>query len=534
MEKQHIEREINIGTIKVPGSDPLVILGPNGSGKTRLGASITQTNQATNRISARRLVVPPDTFQIQNEQQTRQQYQQQMNATKTDIKGHTSEIHALLNKLVSEDSGSAIAFRDASYSTNEKIKPEITRLKKIRDVWASLFPDREIFIANTALKTKSTLSSGQVQEYFSSNMSDGELVALFMISRVIDAEAGIFVVDEPELHMHFALSRTPWDTLEQLRKDIRFVYITHDLNFARSRRNASYLIVRPQKPYELIGEDGNLPPDIFHLLLGAASGNVKTNDIVFCEGEPGGLDERLIKAWVNNSGLSVVPVGGCEVVVKCFEAVKSGYFIKDLNPLAMIDRDYRPEEEIKHWISKGILVLEFSEIESLLCSKGVFKSVGAYLKIDDSLLDQKYEDFFVKAKAAVKTSWSHTLLMRCKKRNEWKLHTVLSSVKGHSDIAILKSDFVSQCGELGKKLEPETVFEEEVKVMNAALEDKADFLKIFPGKIYLSLCAETLGLKSGLYFDLVCEILRSEHLNPEMKPFRDSLVNALKGKLVGN
>ena len=55
---------------------------------------------------------------------------------------------------------------------------------------------------------------------------------LYLAARVLTAEPGILVIDEPELHMHRKLAITDyWNKLEEMRGDIRFVYITHELHF---------------------------------------------------------------------------------------------------------------------------------------------------------------------------------------------------------------------------------------------------------------------------------------------------------------
>jgi ABC-type cobalamin/Fe3+-siderophores transport system ATPase subunit len=75
-------------------------------------------------------------------------------------------------------------------------------------------------------------------------MSDGERSILYVAARVLTGEEPVILVDEPELHMHSRLSVQFWDEAGKLRSDCRFVYVTHDLNFALSRRRATVLMAR--------------------------------------------------------------------------------------------------------------------------------------------------------------------------------------------------------------------------------------------------------------------------------------------------
>ena len=55
---------------------------------------------------------------------------------------------------------------------------------------------------------------------------------------------GVFIVDEPELHLHRAIQARLWDAVEIARPDCTFVYITHDLGFAASRKDATKVWLR--------------------------------------------------------------------------------------------------------------------------------------------------------------------------------------------------------------------------------------------------------------------------------------------------
>jgi ATPase subunit of ABC transporter with duplicated ATPase domains len=108
-----------------PGSQPLVIIGPNGVGKTRLGVTITQNN-AAERVAALRNVeigeIPMQRFA---------QASQQVKRTLSDLLAHhwkqSLELQNLLSEILAEDRDCAVAYREHSERTpNTKLDEKLT------------------------------------------------------------------------------------------------------------------------------------------------------------------------------------------------------------------------------------------------------------------------------------------------------------------------------------------------------------------------------------------------------------------------
>ncbi len=165
--------------------------------------------------------------------------------------------------------------------------------------------------------------AGPALEYSGNQMSDGEKAALFVAGRVFSAERGILVVDEPETHFHSLLAVRLWNALEDARPDLRFVYVTHDLTFALSRRRARYVLASPTAGLRPIAVDDALPSDVSEALLGSASLSFYASRIVFCEGESGGRDESLYGAWFSGPDTVLRSVGSCQMVIRCVEALRA-------------------------------------------------------------------------------------------------------------------------------------------------------------------------------------------------------------------
>src|SRR6185312_12461717 len=103
--------------------------------------------------------------------------------------------------------------------------------------------------------------------YPAKTMSDGERTCLYLAARVLTAESGILVIDEPELHMHRKLAIDYWNKLEEMRPDVRFVYVTHELHFALSRRDPTLIVIRDEETVEKAKIDA-ISPDLAEALLG--------------------------------------------------------------------------------------------------------------------------------------------------------------------------------------------------------------------------------------------------------------------------
>ena len=79
-------------------------------------------------------------------------------------------------------------------------------------------------------------------------MSDGERSALILIAEVVAAREGsVFVIDEPELHLHKSIVVPLIASLIKTRQDCEFVVSTHELDLPTSIAAARVCIVRSAK-----------------------------------------------------------------------------------------------------------------------------------------------------------------------------------------------------------------------------------------------------------------------------------------------
>lgn len=517
-------------TLRLPGGQaldgrsPVVIVGPNGSGKTQLASGLAKSHDAEFVGALRNIQmqdeIPPQpletaTNNFRNVTQRHREHYWQL----------SNEIDQLFSKLVVEDAASAVRFRDA-HNEGTATAPEHTVLQQVRSLWARVFPGRSIKFDGYAPRVRSEHSK-KSDPYPASRMSDGERVGLYLAARVLSAPAGILVVDEPEVHFHSRLAVRFWDELESRRPDLRFVYVTHDLPFALSRADARYVLARPRSDPQVLSLGSALPLDVGEALLGAATFSISARRIVFCEGEDkASPDQELLRAWFSGRETVVVPVGSCHQVMRCVSAFRRTSLVAGVEAVGLIDRDYHADALLGA-LPEGVAALGVHEVESLYCIKGVFLAVASATKHADP--DAAFAEFVGKAHATARNDHllNKTAIERVKARIAPHLEALLADVKSHVDVAQLEKNLVDRLQPQAWSFDPKVVLAEEVARLRTAdlVASHDEFLRLFPGKPILDRAAEALGVEADVYRRLANGAL-SEPESKEPSALRLAVVGA--------
>ena len=515
--------------IKIPGTHPIVIIGPNGAGKTRLGAKLAQSNNAYWIGALRNLEMQTD-IPMAAPEQAGNQVKSLSNTLKSSPWTLSNELTWLMAKLLAEDSKSAMEYRNKSLRTPGQTPVE-TNLIKLTEFWHHNFPHRKIDLFSYRPTAVSDLGTS-TNPYPIAQMGDGERVALYLAAKVFDAPPGLIIIDEPEVHFHSLLAKQYWNGLEKIRSDCRFVYITHDLHFALSRKSAQFMIIYKNESPQLV--ETEIPGDIIEQILGAASFSVSARRIVFCEGTRGSdkeeipYDEILYEAWFNDIDTAVIPVGSCDEVIKCVEVFNSNKAIVGANAIGIIDRDYWPDDYFSN-LSPNIHVLKVHEVESLLCLPEVFYAVAKYLQIPNDQMLKKYNDFIAKAKNHFKNAiYNKQILERAKRQFELNALALVNNVSTNDDLTKVETDFAMALDPNKWNFKPnELLYDEEAKFKAAIGGKEIDFLRLFPGKSYISHAMQELGIQASRFIEIVTAALS---LPDDAKP--DANLNQLKIELV--
>ncbi|HFD33194.1 MAG: hypothetical protein AXA67_08775 [Methylothermaceae bacteria B42] len=500
------------------GDAPLIIIGPNGSGKTRFGLQLAQWNDAET-IAALRNIAIPQNIPMQSLTQAEQELTSHKQRHRQQPWNISSEINNLFAKLMAEDAASAIDFRD-NYS--EGAEPEITKLMQLQQSWERLFPGRRIVFKGYTPKVTSEYVAGE-KEYAAQSMSDGERVALYLAGRVLDAKPGVIVVDEPEVHFHSRLAMQFWDELERLRPDCRFVYITHDLPFAQSRQASGYLIVKPGSDPQITPVDQGVPPDVAKEILAAASFSIYADTVVFCEGTESSVDQRVYRAYYNDRSIAVVPVGSCRDVIKCTEAFSDSGIVQGMKAIGIVDRDYWPDAFLDS-LPEAVHVLPVHEIESLLCHRGIFFAVSEHLGNQEEVSKELYREFLNEAAAQFTGNLKNKQVSeRFKNRCADQFNRALNALRVQESDAATRQNHEEELNPSKWATPPQDIMDAEMTIVDLAVSSPDEHLiRILPGKVYWSLLIRKLGLSRDAYIGLIVDALVANDSSP---------LSSLRGKL---
>ncbi|WP_213313981.1 DUF4435 domain-containing protein [Acinetobacter baumannii] len=373
-------------------SDNMVLLGANGSGKSSL-ASYLKSSLGINSliISAQKLLFIPSFNSLQNPKNTQSTLNSQQNINNnmkwsfsaddhivslTPLTNMSNHFKVLLSNLLAEKSKEEHEFYE-EHRKNPQAVQKGSNLDKVISIWNSIFQHRTIFCDHLTLgvMTKDT------QERYEANfMSDGEKVALYYISEILQApQDALIIIDEPEMYLHKTVLCKLWDTLELERSDCKFQYLTHDIDFATSRTNAEKYWIRSytnpdQWAIEKLSNNNDLPENLLLELIGSRK------NILFCEGEIGKNDDEIYKILFPN--FTVKPVGSCTNVINFTRAFNK---ISNLNTQAfgLIDLDHSPVDRSAKLTEDRIYSLQVAEVENLLLDEDLLKLIINQLKLDN-------------------------------------------------------------------------------------------------------------------------------------------------------
>jgi hypothetical protein len=80
-----------------------------------------------------------------------------------------------------------------------------TVMDRLKGFWQAVFINRKSSFSDFSPTAARTDAEGQ-KPYAAKTIGDGERSCLYLAARVLTAEAGVLVIDEPELHLHRKLA----------------------------------------------------------------------------------------------------------------------------------------------------------------------------------------------------------------------------------------------------------------------------------------------------------------------------------------
>ena len=366
----------------------LFIVGPNGSGKSSLiQYAVTSLGpQNVRRISAHRQtwlasgdisITPRNRREIGPELSNQQG---RADSRWLDRNGE-QQLSSVLFDLVAKDNDQARRITAQARANNYSgVKRIVNDEPGVFDQINRLLSQAGLAIAIENSKSEELLARRieSNQTYSIAQMSDGERNAVILAANVLTVDAGILLlIDEPERHLHRSIIEPFLTALFAQRLDCPFLVATHDINLPLANPEASVLMVRSCQwsgteaiawEANMIDNQANLPEDIKRAILGSR------NRILFVEGDQQSLDASLYRALFPNA--SVIPVGGCDDVIKTVEGLRNTEEHHDVKAFGLIDGDNRDPEDHPNLIKRGIFPLNTYSVESLYYCTEVLHAVA--------------------------------------------------------------------------------------------------------------------------------------------------------------
>lgn len=304
-----------------------------------------------------------------------------------------SEYEKLILHLQQEEFEAAVNFKEAC-KKELSILPPVTKIDRIQVIWEKMFPHNRLIRKSGFIELASTAREGN--SYTAERMSDGEKIVFYLIGAILSARPNaLLIIEEPEIYLHTSIKSLLWDEIEAARPDCTFVYLTHDIEFALSRRDSERIWIRSFDAdrhlwdYEVIENYESFPDELYMEILGYRK------PVLFIEGsDASSIDIRLYPLIFPD--YMVKPMGGCQKVI---ETTKAFAQLKDFHTLdskGIVDRDRRTEGEITYLREQNIFVPEVSEVENLLMLEDVIKTIARRLMRDGEEVFRQVKDNVVK------------------------------------------------------------------------------------------------------------------------------------------
>lgn len=530
-------------TIKIPKSNSdekeefgkernLVLIGSNGSGKSKLGAWIEEDkskndnpqNKIIHRVSAQRALNIPQSINMMSYSRSTNNLfygQEESLANNYPLKlvrrwGKNpttrliNDIDFVMSALFAEQRKRDNAYTEEGRLRAEKqevtLPPPLSLIDIMKEICVDIFPYMSLDFKDEKISVKVE----GIDSYAGSEMSDGERVAIYLIGQcLLIPQESVIIIDEPEIHLHKSLMSRLWNKIEEIKENCLFVYITHDLAFASSRNNADKLWIKkyihPNKwEWEIIPRSEEIPENLMLKIIG------NRKNVIFTEGDLDKLDCKIYQKTFEDH--FIVPVGGCKEVINSVKSMKNISSLHYLNAYGIIDRDYRTDEEIELLKDSNIYTLKVAEIENLLCTEKVIRIISQHLEKNPDEVFREVKGFILEA---LKNDLERQISRYTAIRIQSKLNLFDKKAIGAENLE-------NSLSELNANIDVNAFYDESKTIYQSFIDD-ADYekaLKYFNERSILKRISPIFGLKLGEYKELIIRLL--------FKTQKDVLVSAFK------
>lgn len=375
--------------LRVDPGDPLFIVGRNGTGKSALMNWLRQkSSQHTIYLPGSRTALFDGESSSLTPKSRRELtsnfgvWDNQAEARWRNHGGNARNEKAIHDLMAAEhqyknDCANSIAENSDPAETTAaiaKLQAKESPLDRVNQLLEQANISVRVLIADNELKAR---SGGNIFSY--ARMSDGERIALILIAEVISAKPGaVFLIDEPELHLHRLIVTPLIATLIKTRTDCEFIISTHELDLPTSIAKSRVCIVRSVTwqtdgqvehwDLDVVDRTEDLPEGLVTDILGSR------RRVLFTEGTATSLDVPMYSVLFPE--VSIQPKGTCKDVQHAVVGIRSTTSLHHTEPFGLVDNDGMSGQAIIDFQAERIYPSPFFSVESLYYDLDVLTAVA--------------------------------------------------------------------------------------------------------------------------------------------------------------
>ncbi len=258
------------------------------------------------------------------------------------------------------------------------------------DAIAAIFKERSpldqanSLLRQAALRCSLLISEGELRakqgdaEISIAQLSDGERSAVFIIAEAIAASAGtVFIIDEPERHLHRAIVVPLLRALVDFRPDCAFVVSTHELELPSAAQNPFVVLVRgctwdganvATWDFQVVDDVSAIDEDLRTDLLGGRQ------KMLFVEGEDDKLDQPFYALLFPD--VSVRCRANCVGVQRAVDGLRNTEPLHRATGCGLVDGDGMSAAASQSFRDRNIYPLPVYSVESLYYCDPIFRAVA--------------------------------------------------------------------------------------------------------------------------------------------------------------
>jgi ABC-type cobalamin/Fe3+-siderophores transport system ATPase subunit len=372
--------------VTVKAGCPVFILGRNGTGKSALvnalaaewvGNVIYMPGSRPSYFDYESLSMTPESRRQFTANQ--KHYDIQPDKRWKPLEGSTSNEKAIHDLQTAEtqyklDAANEIKAEGPSSSAIARLQADNSPLDIVNSLLAQANLTVQLKVANGELRA---MQGDSLYSY--ARMSDGERTALVIAAEVVAARPGmVFLLDEPELHLHSSIVVALIKALILERPDCGFVVCTHQLELPAAVKGGEIVLVRDSVwekekivtwDVDVIQDSEQIPEWLWVDVIGAR------RKILFIEGKnKTSLDQPLYALLFPK--VSLRPCESCKDVMRAVRGLKDIEGIHRAKAFGLIDHDGMSPEQMSKFEDDGIYPLPIFAVESLIYSLEVQSAVA--------------------------------------------------------------------------------------------------------------------------------------------------------------